>query len=197
MAELSRVNSEVSGGAGGSGNATVSGFNTKSSEKVRMCGQTQSSGGSSYHHQHYQHHQPLSQFNKMTSESSSSTNQQPTAQRKTGNLKQPPYTSMHPHQHHHHPLFHQAQRLNGGDQSITSITSPSNSCVCFGIFNEDDFEKIEDWLDEHPGFVQNYFIRKASRTLIDSWMLTHASSLTTSGKFLRGNSSYFLSTQFN
>lgn len=31
-------------------------------------------------------------------------------------------------------------------------------------------QNIETWLDEHPEFVHSYFSRKASRTLIDSWL---------------------------
>ena len=31
-------------------------------------------------------------------------------------------------------------------------------------------QNIEAWLDEHPDFVHSYFTRKASRTLIDSWL---------------------------
>ncbi|PFX27035.1 dual 3',5'-cyclic-AMP and -GMP phosphodiesterase 11-like isoform X1 [Stylophora pistillata] len=31
-------------------------------------------------------------------------------------------------------------------------------------------QNIESWLDDHPEFVHSYFTRKASRTLIDSWL---------------------------
>ena len=33
---------------------------------------------------------------------------------------------------------------------------------------------IEDWLDNHPQFMENYFLRKASRRLIDRWIHKHA-----------------------
>ena len=33
---------------------------------------------------------------------------------------------------------------------------------------------VESWLDEHPDFFQAYLIRKGSRSMIDSWLVTHA-----------------------
>lgn len=41
--------------------------------------------------------------------------------------------------------------------------------------------KVEAWLDEHPEFVQSYFSRKASRTLIDSWLHARSHSMRTPG----------------
>lgn len=32
-------------------------------------------------------------------------------------------------------------------------------------------------MDEHPGFVQDYFVRKASRSLIDNWLIAHSASV--------------------
>lgn len=36
------------------------------------------------------------------------------------------------------------------------------------------YEKLEAWLDEHPTFVVDYFVRKASRQMVDAWLLAHA-----------------------
>ena len=33
---------------------------------------------------------------------------------------------------------------------------------------------VETWLDEHPDFFQAYLIRKGTRSMIDSWIVTHA-----------------------
>ena len=33
---------------------------------------------------------------------------------------------------------------------------------------------VESWLDEHPDFFQAYLIRKGTRSMIDSWLVTHA-----------------------
>lgn len=41
--------------------------------------------------------------------------------------------------------------------------------------------RIENWLDEHPEFVQSYFTRKANRTLIDSWLHSRSHVRTPSG----------------
>ncbi len=35
---------------------------------------------------------------------------------------------------------------------------------------------VEDWLDAHPEFVHDYFSRKASRSLVDAWLITNAFS---------------------
>lgn len=39
-----------------------------------------------------------------------------------------------------------------------------------------DFEhaRMEAWLDEHQEFAQEYFIRKATRNVVDSWLVVHA-----------------------
>ncbi|KAJ1522272.1 hypothetical protein ONE63_002574 [Megalurothrips usitatus] len=34
--------------------------------------------------------------------------------------------------------------------------------------------RMEAWLDEHPDFVHDYFLRKATRHLVDSWLVSHA-----------------------
>ncbi|XP_035703094.1 dual 3',5'-cyclic-AMP and -GMP phosphodiesterase 11 isoform X2 [Folsomia candida] len=44
---------------------------------------------------------------------------------------------------------------------------------------EDEFfspecAKMEAWLDEHPEFSREYFIRKAPRDVIDSWLVAHS-----------------------
>ena len=33
---------------------------------------------------------------------------------------------------------------------------------------------VEAWLDEHPEFFQSYMLRKGTRSMIDSWLVTHA-----------------------
>ena len=33
---------------------------------------------------------------------------------------------------------------------------------------------VETWLDEHPDFFQAYLIRKGTRSMIDSWLVSHA-----------------------
>ena len=42
-------------------------------------------------------------------------------------------------------------------------------------------QNIEAWLDDHPDFVHSYFTRKASRTLIDSWLQSRSVRTPTPG----------------
>lgn len=37
-----------------------------------------------------------------------------------------------------------------------------------------EYSRMESWLDENPEFAQNYFVRKASRNAVDSWLCAHA-----------------------
>lgn len=60
--------------------------------------------------------------------------------------------------------------------SVTGERPSRPSLQNFDIFANEDYEAIEDWLDEHPQFVHSYFTRKASRTLIDSWLMAHSSN---------------------
>lgn len=38
-----------------------------------------------------------------------------------------------------------------------------------------EYSRMESWLDENQEFAQNYFMRKASRNVVDSWLVAHAS----------------------
>ena len=37
-----------------------------------------------------------------------------------------------------------------------------------------EYARMEAWLDENPEFVQDYFIRKATRNVVDAWLVSHA-----------------------
>ena len=37
-----------------------------------------------------------------------------------------------------------------------------------------EWEQMEKWLDEHQDFARNYFSRKATRDMIDGWLVAHA-----------------------
>lgn len=39
-----------------------------------------------------------------------------------------------------------------------------------------EYTNMEKWLDEHPEFVHDYFARKAKRSTVDYWLITHAFS---------------------
>ena len=40
--------------------------------------------------------------------------------------------------------------------------------------NSEEFSNMEQWLDEHPEFVHDYFARKAKKSMVDGWLLSHA-----------------------
>lgn len=37
-----------------------------------------------------------------------------------------------------------------------------------------EHSRMEAWLDEHQEFAQEYFIRKATRNIVDAWLVAHA-----------------------
>lgn len=39
-----------------------------------------------------------------------------------------------------------------------------------------EFLQVEHWMDDHPDFVHDYFVRKAKRNMVDAWLLNHAFS---------------------
>ncbi|XP_050298984.1 dual 3',5'-cyclic-AMP and -GMP phosphodiesterase 11 isoform X4 [Anthonomus grandis grandis] len=45
-----------------------------------------------------------------------------------------------------------------------------------------EYSRMEAWLDEHPDFVQDYFLRKATRQVVDSWLLSHATPASSSAE---------------
>ena len=56
-----------------------------------------------------------------------------------------------------------------------AVSQPLSSSLPSAISGCDQEEaRIESWLDEHPGFFQNYLIRKGNRALIDAWLVSHA-----------------------
>ncbi|XP_022186791.2 dual 3',5'-cyclic-AMP and -GMP phosphodiesterase 11 isoform X3 [Nilaparvata lugens] len=41
-------------------------------------------------------------------------------------------------------------------------------------YYDPEYARMEAWLDEHPEFVEDYFIRKATRQVVDAWLISHA-----------------------
>ncbi|XP_050086967.1 dual 3',5'-cyclic-AMP and -GMP phosphodiesterase 11-like isoform X3 [Anopheles aquasalis] len=88
----------------------------------------------------------------------------------------------HHHNHNHHlPHHHHAGGGSGGGSgSSTSSTAGgagSGSGHCGGY--DVEFARMESWLDENPEFVQDYFIRKATRNMVDGWLVSHATPVST------------------
>ncbi|XP_066137581.1 dual 3',5'-cyclic-AMP and -GMP phosphodiesterase 11 isoform X2 [Euwallacea fornicatus] len=54
---------------------------------------------------------------------------------------------------------------------------------CAGTNQYDpEYARMEAWLDEHPDFVQDYFLRKATRQVVDSWLVSHATPASSSAE---------------
>ncbi|KAG7205543.1 hypothetical protein KM043_007520 [Ampulex compressa] len=43
-----------------------------------------------------------------------------------------------------------------------------------------EYARMEAWLDEHPDFVNDYFLRKATRQTVDMWLVSHATPTSSS-----------------
>ncbi|XP_055837301.1 dual 3',5'-cyclic-AMP and -GMP phosphodiesterase 11-like isoform X2 [Episyrphus balteatus] len=50
-----------------------------------------------------------------------------------------------------------------------------------------EYARMEAWMDENQEFVQDYFIRKATRQVVDAWLVSHATSAGNDGSPTHGN----------
>uniref|UniRef100_A0A182MGZ5 GAF domain-containing protein n=1 Tax=Anopheles culicifacies TaxID=139723 RepID=A0A182MGZ5_9DIPT len=121
---------------------------------------------SNLHHHHPQHNLHHSHHHANSSSSSSSHHAHS--------------TSNHHHHHHHH---HHHQQQQTGTQTGSSATGAQGGTPQqgggSGIGYDAEFARMESWLDENPEFVQDYFIRKATRNMVDGWLVSHATPVTT------------------
>ncbi|XP_058124704.1 dual 3',5'-cyclic-AMP and -GMP phosphodiesterase 11-like [Anopheles coustani] len=102
------------------------------------------------------------------------------------------------HQHHHHFHHHpqagqQQQQQQQQQQPVQHLhhlhhhyagggAGGSGGSGCSGATGYDaEFARMESWLDENPEFVQDYFIRKATRHMVDGWLVSHATPVTSGG----------------
>ncbi|XP_043206376.1 dual 3',5'-cyclic-AMP and -GMP phosphodiesterase 11-like, partial [Amphibalanus amphitrite] len=56
----------------------------------------------------------------------------------------------------------------GGDEDAREANEPSR------LPADVEPAEVEAWLDEHPDFTKDFFMRKASRQMIDAWLISHA-----------------------
>ncbi|XP_044740650.1 dual 3',5'-cyclic-AMP and -GMP phosphodiesterase 11-like isoform X2 [Chrysoperla carnea] len=77
----------------------------------------------------------------------------------------------------------------GGGTGLTSSGVDPLSNKASAAFNhrhtqsnnyDPEYARMETWLDEHPDFVQDYFLRKATRQIVDSWLVSHATPTSSS-----------------
>jgi dual 3',5'-cyclic-AMP and -GMP phosphodiesterase 11 len=59
---------------------------------------------------------------------------------------------------------------SGGHHSHTN----SNNSNHHQNHYDAEYARMESWLDEHQEFAQEYFIRKATRNVVDAWLVAHA-----------------------
>ncbi|XP_063244233.1 dual 3',5'-cyclic-AMP and -GMP phosphodiesterase 11 isoform X2 [Bacillus rossius redtenbacheri] len=70
---------------------------------------------------------------------------------------------------------------------MTAETAPSPAAQSAGDapdkrhYYDPEYARMEAWLDEHPDFAQDYFMRKATRHVVDSWLVSHATTLPAAG----------------
>ncbi|XP_018570600.1 dual 3',5'-cyclic-AMP and -GMP phosphodiesterase 11 isoform X2 [Anoplophora glabripennis] len=67
-----------------------------------------------------------------------------------------------------------------GSESSHRLPRHNNHSVIGGHSYDPEYSKMEAWLDEHPDFVQDYFLRKAPRQVVDSWLVSHTTPTSSS-----------------
>ena len=109
------------------------------------------------------------------------------------------------HHHSHHPhtditttshtsqQHQQQQHKPVSDQSLThSVTSQQQIMTSQQLLSSQQQllasqqhtlmtshltpDAVESWLNQHPEFAQNYFSRRATRTMVDDWLINHHKS---------------------
>ncbi|XP_053675303.1 dual 3',5'-cyclic-AMP and -GMP phosphodiesterase 11-like [Anopheles nili] len=99
-------------------------------------------------------------------------------------LQLPPHSNLHHHHHHslannnHHHHHHHHHQQQQQQQQQGSSGQHGGACPGPGGYDA-EFARMESWLDENPEFVQDYFIRKATRHMVDGWLVSHATPVTT------------------
>lgn len=79
------------------------------------------------------------------------------------------------HTHHHHPHYHHRY----------SHPSP--------IYNA-EHARMEAWMDENQDFMQDYIIRKATRQVVDAWLVNHATPSSSSNDLLSSPTTHHAGT---
>ncbi|XP_034100557.1 dual 3',5'-cyclic-AMP and -GMP phosphodiesterase 11 isoform X2 [Drosophila albomicans] len=81
-----------------------------------------------------------------------------------------------PHLLYHHQLQQQQQQhlqhqYQGYSHQYHQAASPQHSRPY-----DPEHARMEAWMDENQEFVQDYFIRKATRQTVDAWLVSHATT---------------------
>ncbi|XP_011876138.1 PREDICTED: dual 3',5'-cyclic-AMP and -GMP phosphodiesterase 11 isoform X1 [Vollenhovia emeryi] len=70
-------------------------------------------------------------------------------------------------------MLQQVQDGNGGGSGGAYYSSTSTAY-------DPEYARMESWLDEHPDFVNDYFLRKVTRQTVDTWLVSHATPTSSS-----------------
>ncbi|XP_057659841.1 dual 3',5'-cyclic-AMP and -GMP phosphodiesterase 11 isoform X4 [Diorhabda carinulata] len=57
---------------------------------------------------------------------------------------------------------------------------PKHNHGNYGHSYDPEYAHMESWLDEHPDFVNDYFLRKATRQIVEQWQVSHATPTSSS-----------------
>ncbi|XP_044579332.1 dual 3',5'-cyclic-AMP and -GMP phosphodiesterase 11-like isoform X2 [Cotesia glomerata] len=81
----------------------------------------------------------------------------------------------HQQQHHHQKSLINNVSSNNTSPTNRPVLSPGfpNSSSNPPEYNP-EYASMESWLDEHPDFVNDYFLRKVTRQTVDAWLVMHA-----------------------
>ncbi|XP_034935984.1 dual 3',5'-cyclic-AMP and -GMP phosphodiesterase 11 isoform X2 [Chelonus insularis] len=81
-------------------------------------------------------------------------------------------------------LQQQHQKSHGnstnGSSSRSSESSSGVSSSSSTTEYNPEYANMEAWLDEHPDFVYDYFLRKVTRQTVDAWLVMHATPTSSS-----------------
>ena len=68
--------------------------------------------------------------------------------------------------------------------SRSGVPLPSNQLPSTQIGYDAEYSRMETWLDENQEFAQDYFIRKATRHIVDAWLVSHATPTSVANEIL-------------
>ncbi|XP_070170695.1 dual 3',5'-cyclic-AMP and -GMP phosphodiesterase 11 isoform X3 [Polyergus mexicanus] len=71
-------------------------------------------------------------------------------------------------------MLQQVQDGSGGSGGSGAYYSSTSTVY------DPEYARMEAWLDEHPDFVNDYFLRKATRQTVDMWLVSHATPTSSS-----------------
>lgn len=117
-------------------------------------------------HRHRQHHHQQNRQNQQHPSGSSSS-------------KQPTDMNQHlPANSNKQAEYHSKAQTNTEELAgyWSTLDDDDDEELLLNVGDDESLESsiIESWLDDNPAFVEDYFMRKASRQLIDRWLIAHA-----------------------